>query len=44
MFNELQIGAKMIQCPTCQRILFFVPAPVSDDALESTLEAEEKAK
>lgn len=42
MFNELQIGQKMIQCPSCQRILFFVPAPVSDEAMESTLEAAEK--
>lgn len=26
LFNELQLARKMIQCPSCQRILFFDPA------------------
>lgn len=29
LFNELQVGRKIIQCPSCQRILFF--DPIADD-------------
>jgi hypothetical protein len=35
LFNELQIGAKMIQCPSCQRILYFVPLSVPEESEEA---------
>lgn len=36
MFNELQLGNKMIQCPSCQRILFFVAGPAEKAEAEET--------
>jgi predicted nucleic acid-binding Zn-ribbon protein len=35
LFNELQIGAKMIQCPSCQRILYFLPVPVVEEEADA---------
>lgn len=34
LFNELQVGRRVIQCPSCQRILFFQPAPEAEEAEE----------
>lgn len=34
LFNELQMGKKMIQCPSCQRILYFDPGVTEEEGEE----------